>query len=363
MKLSSPLIAVLLCIFLSACRLELEVPTSGSLSTTSGNVSCAAGEVCSVDIMDVYFDETFVANPGAGFMFNGWAAKHRGLCAGRTTPCHLYTSFFEGNEALTGILNDAGQEFYLEPDFRSTGFNSLFIGHSFFMPFADGMPFHAAQNSLVGHAQSTVFSGGAGGAPEALWNDSSKRAEIQAILDGGDVELFVMTYHPDYPDVTGYVNWIDYTLAQNPNARIAVALPWSTFPAETSAAAYESDWHDFHSTTIHSGVDYLRSLYPGTDIFCIPYGQSAIELRNLFEAGNLDDVDALIGSSGDTLFRDNAGHADDLLIDLGRLVWLDAIYEIDLSSYSHNPGYSADLKAIAMDIMATHDPAYDAPYR
>ena len=76
-----------------------------------------------------------------------------------------------------------------------TGYNSLFIGHSFFRPVADGLPFHAAQAGIVGHTQSTVSAGGANGAPQALWEDASKRAEIQAILDGGDIELFGMTYH------------------------------------------------------------------------------------------------------------------------------------------------------------------------
>ena len=105
-----------------------------------------------------------------------------------------------------------------------TGYNSLFIGHSFFVPFANGMPFYTAQAGIVGHTQTVVFSGGASGAPQALWEDASHAAEIKAVLDGGDVELFAMTYAGEYPTMEGYINWINYALDKNPNTRIAVAM-------------------------------------------------------------------------------------------------------------------------------------------
>jgi hypothetical protein len=245
--------------------------------------------------------------------------------------------------------------------FTSEGFNSLFIGHSFFHPFASGMPFHAGQAGIVGHTQSMVTAGGANGAPQALWEDATKRDEIQAILDGGDVELFGMTYHPNYPTSEGYENWIDYALAQNPNTRFALALPWATNPESTSAATYASTWHLGHSTAWHDLIDALRTRYPGVDIFCIPYGQSALELRLLFAAGNLDDVDFLVSATGDAIYSDSFGHADDILIDLGRLVWLNAIYDVDLTTYAYDPGYIADLKGIAQSIMDAHDAAYGEP--
>jgi len=83
----------------------------------------------------------------------------------------------------------------------------------------------------------------------------------------------------------------------------------------------------------------------------------------LFEDGNLDDVDSLVSASGDAIYSDSFGHADDILIDLGQLVWMTAIYGVDLSTYAHDPGYNTDLKAIARAIMDGHDQAYDAPYR
>ncbi len=272
------------------------------------------------------------------------------------------------NDSLNGIVMSDEHEFTLPPHSvaiffpeNEPGFNSLFMGHSFFRPFADEMPFHTAQAGIAGHSQSVIFSGGASGAPQALWENAGKRAQIQAILDGGDIELFGMTYHGAYPTSEGYENWIEYALAQNQDTRFFLALPWGTNPGDTSAETYASDWHTGHSTDWHDLIDTLRTLYPGVDIFCIPYGQSALELRLLFSSDNLPDVDSLVNGSGEAIYSDNFGHADDILKDLGRLVWLNAIYGVNLTTYAYDPGYITDLKGIAQSIMDDHDAAYPGP--
>lgn len=242
------------------------------------------------------------------------------------------------------------------------GFKSLFIGHSFFRPFADGMPDYTAAAGIAGHSQNVVFNGGQNGAPQALWENASKRAAIQAVLNGGDIELFAMTYHPTYPSAEGYINWINYALDKNPNTRIALALPWNPYPASFTAAADAAGWKAAHTGTWHAFVDSLRALYPGVEIFCIPYGQSASELRLLQAANNLPDAPNLVGNTGNSIYVDNLGHPGLILRDLGRLVWLNAIYDVDLSTYSYGPSYTTDLKAIAQSIMAEHDPAYNAAY-
>jgi hypothetical protein len=246
-------------------------------------------------------------------------------------------------------------------DVPNPGFNSLFIGHSFFKPFADGMPNYSAAAGIAGHTQTVVFSGGATGSPQALWENASKRAEIQAVLDGGDVELFGMTYHPDYPTTAGYENWIDYALAQNPRTRFFVALPWIATPNSFSTTDYNNLWHAYQPLW-HDFIDSLRTLYPGVDIYSIPYGQSAVELRNRFSAGNLPDVQQMTGAATTSIYTDALGHPGNILRDLGRLVWLNAIYDVDLSTYSYGPFYNTDLKPIAQSIMAGHDPNYDAAY-
>lgn len=363
MKPLTLVVTALASLALSACKIEIEVPTSGTVTTTSNAINCAAGATCTVDISDIFFDETFEADAAAGFVFEGWKQKDRGLCGGLAAPCQVSSALAAGNAALTALLNDPSEVFYLEPSFKSTGFDSLFIGHSFFKPFADGMPAHAANNSLVNHTQSVVFNGGSNGAPQALWENTSKRNAIQAVLNTGNVELFGMTYHPTYPSTLGYENWIDYALAQNPDTRFFIGLPWLTTPASLDTATYANLWLGYHDGAWHAFIDQLRALYPGVDIYCIPYGQSAVELRNLYAAGEIDDdVTALTGAASTSIFTDTLGHAGHILRDTGRLVWLNAIYGVDLNAYSHDPGYTADLKSIAQGIMDAHDPAYDAAY-
>ena len=247
-------------------------------------------------------------------------------------------------------------------DVPDPGFNSLFIGHSFFRPFAQGMPSYVSAAGITGHTQSIVFSGGATGAPEALWNNASKRAEIQAVLDTGNVELFGMTYHPTYGTTQGYENWIDYALARNPTTRFFVALPWLTTPANFNTATYASLWNGFNEGAWQTFIDSIRALYPNVDIFSIPYGKSAVELHLLQDANNLPDAPNLQGNASNSIFTDNLGHAGDILVDLGRLVWLNAIYDVDLANYSYGPSYNTDLHAVAKAIMDGHDPAYDAAY-
>lgn len=236
--------------------------------------------------------------------------------------------------------------------------NHLYIGHSFFRPSANRMPFHATQAGIVGHTQTVYFSGGSSGSPQALWESASKRSDIQAILNVGDVDLFAMTYHPDYPTSVGYENWISYALSQNPNTHIVLALPWPDQPESSSAAAYSNLWHNGHDTAWHDLLDYLRGLYPGVEIRCLPYGQATTDLRLLFADGNLPDVNFLRGPANDALFVDPLGHPGDIVKATTELVWARMIFGIDLDTYSYDPGYVTDLKGIAQAIMDDHDAAW-----
>lgn len=356
---------LLLCLtvlaLLAGCSHPLEIYGEGDLLSASGDRDClleqseADAPDCSQNLVFGDYLESYFAVPRAGWKFHRWAnycvEDEEGTC-----------SFaFDAD-----VVNEfAGQTVPpLQAIFRplvNTGLNSVYIGHSFFVPLSSGMAFHAQEAGFADHSQWQFFSGGASGAPLALWNNATKRATIQAQLDAGDVDVLGMTYHPNYPTVEGYRNWVDYALAQNPDTRFFIALPWSTSPGGMSAGAYESFWHSYHAALSHSLIDTLRADYPGVDFYCIPYGQSAAELYSLYEAGNLPDVDTLVSSSGDAIFSDAFGHADEILVSLGRLVWLRAIYGVDLTAYAHDPGYITDLKAIAHDIMDTHDPAYNAP--
>jgi len=259
------------------------------------------------------------------------------------------------NGVDSGPVADAGAD----PSPVQSGYNSLFIGHSFFIPVARGMIAHAERAGIEGHRQQTIFSGGGTGAPQALWNNANKSAQIKAILDQGDIELFGMTYHPNHPGLSGYTNWIDYALERNSDLTVFIGLPWQPQPAAYDSETYMNAWEVGHPSIAHGHIDALRERYPNLTIFCIPYGEGAAVLHQLQSSGELPDVDAIQSSAGNRgIFRDRLGHGEPILIQLSQLVWLRAIYGVDLVAYDHDPGYSADLKTIATEIMSGHQTEY-----
>ena len=260
------------------------------------------------------------------------------------------------------------------------GDKMMLMGHSFFRPTADQIPYHAIRAGVDGHSQNVEFSGGASGAPLALWNDAEHRANIQAVLNSGDVDVFGMTccdwqLTPGGDPVLdsegnpilsleGWQTWFDYALAQNPDTEFFIGIPWLDYPTDyADAEAYADLWNLFYNTLVLPAVDDLRALYPGVTIYSIPYGQAVTELRTMFEAGNVPELANLEGPSDTSLFVDYKGHGGQLLKDLVEYVWMDAIYGVDLDKYAHDDGYQTDLKALAKSIMDAHNPDYNGPNR
>ena len=68
---------------------------------------------------------------------------------------------------------------------------------------------------------------------------------------------------------------------------------------------------------------------------------------------NLPDVDAMtrrVGEAG--IFTDRKGHADRILLDVGTLGWLGAIYGVDVSNYPLERAYETDLPGLAETILS-----------
>ncbi len=112
--------AVILLSFLAGCKLQIIVPLGGQVITDSGTYSCAAGQTCEIDIVDLFFDETFTAVPDTGYIFVQWKKKAgRGFCATvnqRHSPCRLYTAFIDKQPKLRPLLASSGI-FFLVPEF------------------------------------------------------------------------------------------------------------------------------------------------------------------------------------------------------------------------------------------------------
>ena len=232
------------------------------------------------------------------------------------------------------------------------GYNTIFMGHSFFAPVARQIPTHMTRLGVSDHSQHVESSGGETGAPLALWEDDGHRNKVQAILNTGEVELLGMTASAT---IEGYTLWIDYALSKNSNTKIVIGTPWLDFPADYSdATTYENVIVDGLTSKIQVDIDALRLLYPNTEIINLPYAFAAIELRHMFEAGQLPGVTELIGSNRATsIFSDEKGHGhgNGLLLDLAEFIWLSHIYGIDLDTYDYRAGHNIDLKEVATSIL------------
>lgn len=241
-----------------------------------------------------------------------------------------------------------------------SGLNTLYIGHSFGRPFAEKLTDFVERAGVPDHNQQIVFGGGQSGAPRALWEHPLRGAEIQRILDSGQVDVLVMICCSE-----GFVDgagdpalrlWIDYALARNPSTRFVLALPWLDFPERyPSAAVYEATWEQLRALW-HAEIEALRAEYPGVDIIALPHGRAAVDLRLRFEAGTLPEVEVMTGRGEATLFNDDKGHAAQILQDLGTLVWVGAIYPgTALASALPGPPYETDLVSMAETILS-NDP-------
>ena len=239
----------------------------------------------------------------------------------------------------------------------ATGYRALFMGHSFFEPVTRDIAEHARRAGFSGHVQDVYYSAGVSGSPEGLWTDTGHQIAIQSILATGDIGLVGMTYHSAHPTPVGYRRWIEYALQHNPNAAFFIAAPWPRYPADSTQEEYDAIWRELHAT-IHDIIDGLRAEFPDTVIFCIPYGLASLELKQRFEADALPDVSTLIGG----VYADALGHPLDILLDLSELIWLSAIYGVELDDYPHDPGYLTDLKGLAHELSMTHEVQYNSPW-
>ena len=71
----------------------------------------------------------------------------------------------------------------------------------------------------------------------------------------------------------------------------------------------------------------------------------------------LDDI-SMVGPKSSSIFTDEKGHQGQIVIETGTMVWLNSIYNVDLSSFNYDTGFATDLNAIAQDIIDNHDSNY-----
>ena len=239
----------------------------------------------------------------------------------------------------------------------------LYIGHSFGRPFARELPSFVEMAGIDNHVQEIVFRGGPNGSPQSLWEDPKVRVEIQNILAEGDTDLLVMiccseNFLESRQSDWAVENWIDYALSVNPDTDFALALPWPDYPEDyENNEAYSERIIEAHASAWHPFIDNLRDLYPQSEIQSIFHGRAAIELRGLFESGSLPEISEMTSKRPPGLFTDRKGHAGQILLDLGTLIWLGTIYDIDMNDFPvselkiNGESYDTDLLGMAQEIL------------
>lgn len=242
------------------------------------------------------------------------------------------------------------------------GYNCVFLGHSFFAPIARALQDHPAQAGFDAHEQMIVFHGGANGSPGRLWasdKEDVRRAKEQ--IRTGDVDLIGLTFFPGVgSELADYQKWIDLGTEHNPDAKFFIMAPWPRYQ-DRSFEEYEAQWERFHPA-IHDIIDELEAANPDTELFCIPQGKWMVELWRLYENDELPDVAVLKRPGRDNkqscLFVDQLGHGGRIPVELGALLWLTAIYDVDVREYDLDTETKADLKELAWKIIHEHNDAH-----
>ena len=110
------ILVIAIALLASGCRLEIRVPHGGKVVSSDGAYVCESGQSCVIDVVDLFFDQTFIAEPAEGFSFQGWKDKERHLCGGEKGPCRLATASFEGDPMMESVL-ESDETFFLQPRF------------------------------------------------------------------------------------------------------------------------------------------------------------------------------------------------------------------------------------------------------
>lgn len=116
-------LAVLATLSIASCKITVIVPAGGSVTTSSGTYTCAAGNTCDIDVVDFYFDETFTAVPADGYVFKAWSEGTRRFCGNDPKSCRLLTTVFTGDwvPPVQTFLDSSDEVFYLQPVFVPAG--------------------------------------------------------------------------------------------------------------------------------------------------------------------------------------------------------------------------------------------------
>ena len=273
--------------------------------------------------------------------------------------------------SLSGCLHDDRGNGELSSAIRIMGssdevdaedYNVLYIGHSFGKVFAETLQDYAHTAGFTNHSEYIEFSGGASGAPDRLWADDGHRENIKDYLDTGEIDVLIMICCSlEFIGQSGITNFTDeaihnftaYAVGQNPDVRIGLSMPWKDFPGDYENASQfaANSTLDLWPYWVNLSQN-LSAEFPTNDIFTFHHGAVAYELREMFEAGELEgDIEQLQGPRQTSVFTDEKGHAGQITIDTGTLIWLHAVHGFEPLDMPEFTQWNTDIRVIADSLL------------
>ena len=230
----------------------------------------------------------------------------------------------------------------IKPGTEVEGLNGLYMGHSFFRPSAHALLEIIPDSPIENHTQYLVTQGGQGGSPKLMWENERTRTSGQKHLDSGKANLLVMTYYsPEDSSVEHYSKWFDYAISKNPKMTFMIAVPWSKNPHRLDpedVAGIMKRGRGLRDALIEP----LRTKYPENKVLFCPYGAGVYELIQRLDEGKLPGVKYVLNpdrrgraesqQKKEQLTKDELGHPGELIAELGALIWLQTLYDCDVTS-------------------------------
>ena len=223
------------------------------------------------------------------------------------------------------------------------GYTGLYMGHSFFKPCEQQLGKIVSGTSIKGHKQYAVIGSGPNGSPKLLWENPIRSQKAKKYLDTGKVDLLVMTYFsPKNSAVEDYSKWFDYAISKNPNVTFMLTIPWGPGLHKASEERLNELKRNSGQGMHDSLVALLRKKYPKNKVLFCPYGLGTYELIDRFNDGKLPGVKYLLDTGKkrrkknlpkqESLLKDERSHPNLLVVKVGTLLWLQTLYDYDLST-------------------------------
>jgi hypothetical protein len=257
----------------------------------------------------------------------------------------------QSNTETTDVDSNAEgstSEEFAEPSFAN-GANGLFIGHSFFIPVAKVFDRIASQSDFPAHQAELIFSAGQSGSPGKMWENEKNRQQAEAILANGDIDLFGMPIAttPDEEKALGdYQQWIDLALTHNPNTSFYIGQIWTPRGPSMEDQKY-ADLTEQSAQRNFEIIEELRAIYPNNQIYFINYGKITADMKFAFSAGELPDIEQLVGKDETALFVDDKiGHGGRLMHELCALTWVNILYDAEIDTIVHSSFSEEALKIL-----------------